>query len=481
MRLAQRLSIAISLGICLVLGSNAWTRVEEARREYRADVERDHSGIARGLASAVGYVWSRVGEEVALEVVDQLNRRESQITIRWVWPEAAAGDLYAPRDHQLIPKRAQKPLSAVVESEQGPHVLTYVGVEVPGRAPGAIELFESLAPESRALEHNLKRTLVTLALLLGVCIALTFGFGMLFVARPLRLLVAKAERIGKGDLSGALDVTGHDEVRELAHAMNVMCERLLSARGQLEAETQARLRASEQLRHADRLRTVGELSSGIAHQLGTPMNVVRVRGSMIASGEVSLARARELGLVIVENVDRMSETIRQLLGFARRDQPAIAKSDLTEIVRLTVSLVEPLAHERHVKLRSGARPSHAISQVDSVQLHQAVTNVLINAVQATSAGGEVTIGIQEESEAFVIEVRDTGSGITPENLVLVFEPFFTTKSAGEGTGLGLSVANEIIREHGGRISVTSSSAGSCFSIFIPKSTLPEAKKQGVAP
>jgi two-component system, NtrC family, sensor kinase len=479
MRLAQRLSIAISLGICVVLGFNAWTRVQQGRAEYRADVKRDHSGIARGLASAVSFVWSRVGEDVALEVVEQLNRRENSMTIRFVWPDARDQDPYAPRVARLIARGAKKPHSSVVDADGGPHMLTYLAVDLPEREPGAIELFESLAPENAAARSNLLRTGTTMAILLGVCVVLTFGFGLLFVARPLRALVAKAERIGAGDLAGVLELNGHDEIRELAHAMNVMCERLLSARSQLEAETQARLRASEQLRHADRLRTVGELASGIAHQLGTPLNVVRVRGAMIANAEVPAPRMRELGGVIVESVDRMTDTIRQLLGFARRDQPAIMRGDLVNIVALATSLVEPLANERRVQLMRGGGPSHAISQIDGVQFHQALTNVLMNAIQATAPGGKVEVCLREVAAGFVIDVLDTGQGISPENLAHVFEPFFTTKPAGEGTGLGLSVADQIIREHGGHISVTSSERGSCFSIHLPRreSTQPAMAKE----
>jgi signal transduction histidine kinase len=470
MKLARRLSIAISLGLCLVLGINAWLRVDRDRQSYRADARLDHVAFGRGLASATEFVWVRDGAPVALEAVEQFNQRESHLTIRWVWPEPATDERnYAARVPSLVPRRGEKTRSKVVVGEGGvPYMLSYVPVDVPGGRCGAIELYESLANEKTAVREILSRALVTLALLVALCVALTFGFGILLVAAPLRALVAKAERIGAGDLSGPVAVAETSEIRELAIAMNTMCERLLEARERVEQETLARIRAIEQLRHADRLRTVGELASGIAHQLGTPLNVVRVRGSMIARGEVSESRMRELGSVIIDHVDRISETIRQLLNFARRDELTFAPSDLGHTIYATMSLVEPLAHERRVKLRRSGRNEASTIAMDARQMQQALTNILMNAVYVTSKGGEVIVTSQADASSFWIDISDSGEGIADEHLPHIFEPFYTTKPAGDGTGLGLSVADEIVRRHGGTIEVNTSPAGTTFRVKLPR-------------
>lgn len=468
MKLARRLSFAISLGICLVLGINAWARVNQERRDYRADAQLDHAAFGRGLAAAIEFVWVRDGAGVALEAVEQFNQRESHLTIRWVWPHPKAGEQeYVPRDPAMVPRAGEKTLSRVILGEGGvPHMLTYAAVDVPGGRGGALELYESLSQEGVALRMILVRAAITLTLLVAVCVALTFGFGVLFVANPLRALVAKAERIGAGDLSGPLELVGDSEIRELAMAMNAMCERLSEARERVAQETDARIRTLEQLRHANRLRTVGELASGIAHQLGTPLNVVRVRGSMIASGEVAEQRMRELGSVIVEHVDRISDTIRQLLNFARREKPNFAPGDLAKTLQQTVSLVEPLAAQRLVKLSTGIDLESAPLTMDSGQVHQALTNILMNALHATREGGLVSVALRKHELGFIVEIKDGGEGIAEEHLPHIFEPFFTTKRAGEGTGLGLSVAEGIIRQHGGSIEVQSSRDGTAFRVLL---------------
>lgn len=485
MRLARRLSFAISLGICLVLGINAWLRIDQERRAYRADARLDHAAFGRGVAAAVEFVWEREGKQVALEAVEQFNQRESHLTMRWVWPDPRSGEEeYAPRQPTWVRTREGKIRSQVASGEDGiPYMITYAPVDVPGGRVGALELYESLGNESQAMRSILMRGAVTLALLVAVCVALTFGFGVLFVAAPLRVLVAKAERIGAGDLSGPLPLSGGGEMRDLALAMNTMCERLSDARARVEQETTARIQALEQLRHADRLRTVGELASGIAHQLGTPLNVVRARGAMIAQGEVAEQRMRELGRVIVEHVDRISETIRQLLNFARREEATFAPGDLAKTVQETIDLVEPLALARQIAVANDSELRNAPLTMDSAQIHQALTNILMNALHATDAGGKVRVAVKPLRADFVVEIEDSGKGIADEHLPHIFEPFYTTKRAGDGTGLGLSVADGIVRRHGGSIDVESSERGTVFRVHLPRDgftkTAPDPPRSGV--
>src|SRR5512142_3555308 len=136
--------------------------------------------------------------------------------------------------------------------------------------------------------------MAALAAFIAVAVA-----GFHFVGRPMRALVAKARRIGAGDLSQPLELAQRDELGELAREMNQMCERLAEAQVRLQEETQRRLDTSEQLRHADRLTTVGKLASGVAHELGTPLNVVSARAKMIASGETTPAETTEYAQIIV--------------------------------------------------------------------------------------------------------------------------------------------------------------------------------------
>jgi len=468
MRLTWKLTLAIALGIVLVLTLSAWVRIRADADAYHRDTLRDHYVVGRGLATAVELLWAREGEERAFELVRLVNARENRIGIRWVWPDETSGPS-APRLRAGLPA----PKAAVRSSEVRPegkdpgYVVTYVPVRLHAARDGAIELSESLADERELVRGALLRSTMTTLLLIVICSALILLFGVVFLARPMKLLVQKADAIGAGDLDSPLVVTQRDEIYDLATAMNTMCERLKDARDETRRQAEAKELAVEQLRHADRLRTIGELSTGLAHELGAPLNVVRVRAAMIGSGEVSESRMRELGSLIVAQADRVSAIIRQLLDFARRDAPQRRLVDLRGVLRDAVLLVSPLAESTGVSLEiveDGARVS---ALVDPSQLQQAVANILLNAIHATARGGRVMASVCAEPSP-QIEVRDFGVGIAAEHLPRIFEPFFTTKAAGVGTGLGLSVTLGIIEEHSGTVRVQSSvGVGTTFRIELP--------------
>src|SRR5439155_2238661 len=208
--------------------------------------------------------------------------------------------------------------------------------------------------EERAYVRNsVLQTVLSTAALAAIALASIVGLILWFVGRPIRLLRDKMKRIGEGDLGGPLLLPQHDEIGELAGDTNVMCERLLEARRRIERETEGRLGALEQLRHADRLATVGRLASGVAHELGTPLGVVLARARMFQDGEVPPGESSNYGRIIAEQVERMSGIIRQLLDFSRRQSrgDAVVPPDrepvnLAELVVRTLALVEPLAEKR---------------------------------------------------------------------------------------------------------------------------------------
>ena len=304
--------------------------------------------------------------------------------------------------------------------------------------------------------------------------------GLFFVVRPMRRLVAQARRVGLGDLSLRLDLPQKDEIGELGLEMNAMCDRLESARREVAAETDARLRAVEQLRHADRLMTVGKLASGIAHELGTPLNVVSGRARMIVddpAGPLVVENAR----IIRSQTDRMATIIRHLLDYARRREPKRAVTDLAALAKQTLALVAPLAQKHGVALEIDPESADVRARVDPMQIEQVVSNLLVNGIHAMPKGGPLRVSLRREelappsgagadaaSACASIYVRDAGAGIPAEHVGRIFEPFFTTKGVGEGTGLGLSVAYGIVADHGGWISVHSEpGAGSTFGVHLP--------------
>jgi signal transduction histidine kinase len=237
------------------------------------------------------------------------------------------------------------------------------------------------------------------------------------------------------------------------------------------AEQNARISAVDQLRHAERLTTIGKLVASVAHEIGTPLSVVSGHAERIASGKLTEQDATKSARIILSEAQKITTIVRQLLDFGRRHTGARAPADLVAFGRATVALLQPLARQRSVQLDFAAT-APVQATVSVAEIEQVLTNLIVNALQATKSGGHVEVKVvaDERTQTANLIVEDTGSGISPENIAHVFDPFFTTKNPGEGTGLGLSVSHGIVREHGGTIRVESEiGRGSRFVVTLPSS------------
>lgn len=253
---------------------------------------------------------------------------------------------------------------------------------------------------------------------------------------------------------------------------------------QLLAErTSAHVATVDQLRHRDRLALVGQIASGIAHELGTPLNVVAGRTRLMAESGLTPEQISAHVRSVLEQTERMTSIIRQLLDFARRRGPDLGRVDLHDLCKRVLELLRPLAVKRQISLTLVAASGDCTATVDYNQIQQAVSNLVVNAMQAMPSGGEVRLSVHAESpEQLVLRVQDTGTGIAQEHIARIFEPFFTTQGAGEGTGLGLSITEGIVRDHGGKIEVTSTvGKGSCFTLRLPRAPAPAQPPAHAAP
>jgi len=238
-----------------------------------------------------------------------------------------------------------------------------------------------------------------------------------------------------------------------------------------------RKEAVAQLRHSERLNGLGKLAAGVAHELATPLNAVVLNAEIIAKDPKKLERTATCARRIVDESEKMTVLVAQLLHFGRRGALAKARTDLRALARRNASMLETLARKHRCRLKVDPREEPLWVHANAIELGQVVTNLVMNAVQATPRGGIVSIlcDLVETAEAeregarvASLSVEDRGSGIAPEHLARVFDPFFTTKSDGQGTGLGLSLSYGIVEEHGGRIRVDSRvGEGSRFTVLLP--------------
>ncbi len=320
------------------------------------------------------------------------------------------------------------------------------------------------------------------ALFLGLFAGvLALGLGHLLIGAPLGRVVAQARRIASEDFTERLPEDRDDEIGLLKRELNVMCDKLDRARTRLADEATAHVETLEQLRHLDRLRTVGTLASAVAHELGTPFNVVVLRAESLLDMSASEDDRGDAVRVILAQVAKMSRTVRQLLDFSRDSESQRRDVSLGDLLVDVERLLSPLAKESGVTLAAECRMDITLS-ADSLRLEQLITNLVMNAVAAAPAGSVVSMrlesmefavrpGSTNEVEAVRIDVVDHGQGLDAEALARVFEPFYTTKSEGRGTGLGLTVATGIAEDHGGWLSATSDPGrGSTFSVYLPLRT-----------
>ncbi|MEO8181500.1 MAG: ATP-binding protein [Deltaproteobacteria bacterium] len=444
------------------------------------DIRRDHRVIGLTAAAAISKTRTR---EDAIRLVQRIDGSRENIRIRFVSLGADPGLTLKPIA-VVAPERVLES-AAWIQTEQPlqyegaaiEHLVTYVGAPVLDDPRGAVELTEPLTPRKGYISRGVSNVLASSAAMLLVCGVIVAWIGARLVGTPVSELIATVRRIGAGDFQAIGAVQRLDELGELARALHSMTTELAAARQRMTDEANARLRALDQLRHAERLATLGQLASVLAHEIGTPLNVIAGHAKLIATGRLAGSDARESGGTIGSQCERMTQIVRYILDYARRKPPRRSWVYASDVVQQVCNLLRGLAQQRAVNLAVESSDEQTKLFVDPGQLQQAVINLVMNAIQASEAGGLVRLTVSSElregevgsHEYVVLSISDQGRGITAESQDQIFEPFFTTKPSGEGTGLGLSVARDIVREHGGFVEVASRpNQGSTFQLYLPQ-------------
>jgi signal transduction histidine kinase len=478
MKLAYKLIAAVTVVVLLILSGNAWFSVIRERELFESDTRRDHRALGRALATAVAAVADEVGDARAAELVQNAGRAEVDVQLSLAWLDAAPGSSFAPPKNPELTEALERG-EEVLGDIRGDKVVSLVPFRTASGRRGAIRETESRAEEDRYIRFTvLRASLVALVMTLACAFVVT-QLALRILARPLHKLVTQARRIGAADFSVRLAPTEHDEMSELAREMDAMCDKLVAAQERVAKETQHRIATLEQLRHADRLTTVGKLASGVAHELGTPLNVVHGRAKLILEEPTAIEDVTHSAKVIAEQAERMTRIIRQMLDFARRRGPHKEPVNLRDLAERATTMLQPLAKKNGVTFeidRTAAAPVEA----DATAIEQVLTNLMVNSIQAMPDGGKLTIRVTrerrtpppdvggDEADYLCVHVEDTGHGMPHDVLDHIFEPFFTTKDVGEGTGLGLSVSYGIVQDHGGFIEAESEvGKGSRFAVYLP--------------
>lgn len=231
-------------------------------------------------------------------------------------------------------------------------------------------------------------------------------------------------------------------------------------------QTQSKL--EDQLRHADRLATIGQLAAGVAHEINEPLaNILGFAQLARKASGIPQQAGADLDK-IVTNCLHTREVIQKLLTFAHQMPPAMAALDLNQIVNDGLYFLESRCAKAGIELVRDLDVELPLIRADATQLHQVLVNLVVNAIQAMPSGGKLTIRTGQDAGRVRLVVSDTGVGMSDEVKQNIFTPFFTTKDVDEGTGLGLAVVHGIVTAHGGSIRVESSPGrGATFEVGLP--------------
>ncbi|MGH7987703.1 MAG: sensor histidine kinase [Candidatus Binataceae bacterium] len=299
-----------------------------------------------------------------------------------------------------------------------------------------------------------------------------------YVSKPLADLSRKVVHFSEDEPGDGTE----DEVKLISEEFQRLDQQLTRAHSDLLERYRYQLELDRRLQRADRLATIGTLASGLAHEIGTPMGVIRTRTELLLQGSPNVEKVRESLEVVLGQIDRISKIVRMLLDYARGRESRRACYDVRTVIGHVLKLVEAEAKRGGIRIIAELGDRPLLVECDADQLQQVFVNLAVNAFDAMApSGGTLRVSatiVQKDSRRDSLRVifEDSGPGVPREFREQLFDPFFTTKPPGKGTGMGLAVSQSIMRDHGGQISYEASAAGARFSVTIPMTSVDAGRR-----
>jgi signal transduction histidine kinase len=473
MSIRLRFTFALTAVGILLFGSYAWWSFRSERDDLRSAAIAEIRIIGQALVTSVG---NALRDEQRADIEETLTTLEALAPNLDIHIHDVVGARLAlsrganpERDlEQLVKETAISGVEHVLfEPENHPDRLIFTGPLTEGDTViGAI----AIARPTDDLHEDLARTrdrLVVALLVFSIATIIAGLFlGTIHVTRPISLLLEGVRQVRVGDFRKAVKVGRSDEIGELVVEFNAMIQALAEYRARSEAETEARARLEIGLQRVDKLVTIGQLSAGLAHEIGSPLQVLSGRAQALL--EHADPEVRRQATILVAQGDRITRVVEQLLSFGRRKPAAVGRCKLSEPVSSVLEMMEPEARRRGVRLELETTndPCEIVGDVD--QLQQVALNLVRNALTVTPRGGVVKVRVDRVRDVVRLSVKDTGCGIDRETQARLFEPFFTTRASDGGTGLGLAVVRAIVDEHHAKIDfVSEPGAGAEFTVSFP--------------
>lgn len=480
MSIATRLTLALTAAAIVLFGAVGSWQLRAEESDLRAAVDRDIRLLGRALQVAFeNALRDRQSEDVE-ETLRELERLDPEVDV-FVYDTAGAqlaSSTDAVERPRSIARRPERMEVEFVPADSPRAIELMVPLRITrDERPATLVVVRPLAAMHADLEATRGRVLISIAGFVLVVALLSMALARLYVSAPLSRMIAHMERVRRGDLSPSVSPAGRDEVGRTLREFELLVHDLAEARSRLDGEAEARRRLEGALRELDKLATVGQLAAGLAHEIGSPLQVLEGRIAALESKADEPERTRRIARILVEQTRRITRIVSRLTDVARRRAGPLGPLDVAPSVRVVVELLEGEARRRGVELTLEASPRLPPIRSHGDAIQQIALNLLRNALDATEHGDRIEVRLARttivgadgaERDAVRIQVGDTGRGMSDETRSRALEAFFTTRAEGGGTGLGLAVVKGIVDEHRGRIEIRSElGRGTSVGVDLP--------------
>jgi two-component system NtrC family sensor kinase len=354
---------------------------------------------------------------------------------------------------------------------------TFPLIDKGGKDIGGVSILQHTSSMEEEIRNTKWTIFIIVSILIGCTVALVLLGTRKWISQPISQLIDGVKNMARGNLNTQIYLKKGDELSELAQAFNQMAVDLKKAQERIIEEAETKLELERSLRQSEKLATIGQLASGLAHEIGTPLNIIGGR-TELAKRRLDDKKLIQKNLdTIAQQTERITKIIQQLLGFVRKKKPEQKALRMNALLETTLDLLDHQIQKQRVRLVKNLEKDLFPAIGDPDQLQQVFLNLILNAIQSMPHGGELRVsttcertskeGLEDGTREYVmVRVEDTGVGMEREVVRNIFNPFFTTKDT--GTGLGLMVTQGIVQDHEGWIDVESEiGKGSVFKVHLP--------------
>ncbi|MGZ8158200.1 MAG: ATP-binding protein [Methylobacter sp.] len=486
MSIIYKLTLSLFALSLLVFGIYGTYQLRTEAQDLRDDVEQETRLLAHSLLVSVENALRDGQAEDVQELLQQIERFKPSIDVRiyiqdrtvihsgaesLAWPEKVEQDLY------------QAALGSEMKQFYFPAddpdflVMSLPFKNTSTAMSGNLAVVRSLQKMKEDLSKTKIYILWSFFSFVVFTSLLCFFLGHVYISRPLQKLRQAMQAFRSStEPPEPLPVKGKDELSSVTREFNRMTAELFSAYRRLDTEMQQGRQLQRALQEADKLITIGQLSAGLAHEIGSPLQIVNGRARALANCAEHPDDVRRLAEILVVQTDRITRIVQRLLEFARRRPPERIHCDIAVAIAEVLDMLRYEVRRRRIELNFTYPEQLPFMLTNRDGVQQIVLNLIGNALASIPDGGTIAVDLSEAPLTRVIEtvpalrlsITDSGKGIAPEHVSQLFEPFFTTRGDQGGTGLGLAVVKAIITELRGTIVVESQPGkGSCFIVHLP--------------